>query len=322
MFHEPVLVNEAIHFLRPESGIFVDCTLGGGGHARAILEALAAHGNADAGSDRRPGRGTEPAGAPFERQAGNACGPGRFRSGLVGIDCDAEALASAKRQLTGFDNMELVHANYTDLAALVRGAGLCPVQGVLFDFGVSLHQLVTPERGFGAGVDGPLDMRFDQTSGRPSCLEVLRRVSQKELRGWLRTFGEEPMSGRVARVICEHRREIRTTGDLARVVRSAVPGRLAAKALSRVFQALRIITNDELENVRRGLKAALEVLAPGGRLVAISFHSLEDREVKRFIRAEERLTSLTRKPVRPGLAEVARNPRSRSARLRAAEVPV
>jgi 16S rRNA (cytosine1402-N4)-methyltransferase len=193
---------------------------------------------------------------------------------------------------------------------------------VLFDLGVSLHQVRTPERGFSYDLDGPLDMRFDPVRRGPTALEFVRGASAAELRAWLREFGEEPHAGRLSRLIHEHRRDIGTTGDLAALIKHAVPFRYARKTLSRVFQALRIVTNSELDAIRRGLEAAVAVLAPSGRLVTISYHSLEDRICKRFMReqaAEGKLRLLARRAVRPSEAEVARNRAARSARLRAAE---
>jgi 16S rRNA (cytosine1402-N4)-methyltransferase len=317
MYHQPVMLREVLEFLRPVGGVVVDACLGGGGHARPILETLAA---SNEGNDNRvASAGSEEPAAHGD----NGKGQRRWSFGLLGIDCDPEALASARRQLSNFDNMELVQANYTDLPALVRELGLGPVTGVLFDFGASLFQLTSGPRGFAIDADGPIDMRFDQTSEVPTALDLIRRSSELTLRDWFRAFGQEPMSGRVARVIHSRRYELRTTGDLARAVRDAVPVRFVRKAQARVFQALRIVTNHELENIRRGLAAALEVLAPTGRLVVLSYHSLEDREAKQFLRAGRvagRLRVLTPKPVRPSPEEVAENPRSRSARLRAAEV--
>ncbi len=286
MYHQPVMVDEVLEFLRPGSGTIVDGTVGGGGHARALLE-----------------RG----------------GPA-FR--LLGIDADGEAIAAARRQLEDFDNVELVQSDYVDMAALARRLGFEPVTGVLLDLGVSLHQLTTAARGFGHDVEGPLDMRFDQGSGRTAA-ELLRSTPERELRDLLRSYGEEPMSGRVARVVHEARAGLRTTADLARAVGRAVPARFRRKALARVFQAVRIAVNRELDRVAAGLAAALGLLAPGGRLVVISYHSLEDRLAKtafRLAAAEGRVVVLTPKPVRPTESEVAANPRARSARLRAIEV--
>ena len=318
MYHQPVMLREVLAYLRPVSGVVVDACLGGGGHARAILEAFAA---SPEGADSRSGcAGRE---EPAAHTSDQPTGPCRWSRGLLGIDCDTEAIASAGRQLSGFSNMEIVHANYADLPTLVRGLGIRPVTGVLFDFGASLSQFTSGPRGFAIDSDGPIDMRFDQTASVPTALDWIRRSSEQTLRDWFREFGQEPMSGRVARVIHERQRELRTTGDLVRAVRSAVPARFARKALARVFQALRIVTNCEIENIRRGLAGALQVLVPTGRLVALSYHSLEDKEVKQFLRAGRiagRLRVLTPKPLRPSPEEVAENPRSRSARLRAAEV--
>jgi 16S rRNA (cytosine1402-N4)-methyltransferase len=317
MYHQPVMLREVLECLQPVSGVIIDACLGGGGHARAILDALAAS---------NEGERTRAASAGRERPAAHGDdgqGQGRWPFGLLGIDCDPEALASAKRQLGDFNNVEIVHADYTGLPELVRELDLGPVTGVLFDFGASLHQLTSSPRGFAIDADGPIDMRFDQTAETPTALDLIRSSSEQTLRDWFRAYGQEPMSGRVARVIRERRRELQTTGDLVRAVTDAVPTRFARKALARVFQALRIVTNHEIENIKRGLAGALEVLVPTGRLVALSYHSLEDKEVKQFMRAGRiagKLRVLTPKPVRPSPEEVAQNPRSRSARLRAAEV--
>jgi 16S rRNA (cytosine1402-N4)-methyltransferase len=314
MYHQPVMLREVLEYLRPARGVIVDACLGGGGHARAILEALVACNEED---------GSGVAAGHREELAGRGTGHGRWPFGLLGIDCDPEAVASGKRHLRNFNNVEIVQASYAELPALAHGRGLGPVTGVLFDFGASLHQLTNGRRGFAIDADGPIDMRFDQTAKVPTALEVIRRSSEVTLREWFRTYGQEPMSGRVARVIHSRRQELQTTGDLVRAVRSAVPARLARKALARVFQALRIVTNHEIENIRRGLAGALEVLVPKGRLVALSYHSLEDKEVKQVLRAGRiagKLSVLTPKPIRPSAAEVAANPRARSARLRAAEV--
>ena len=286
-FHEPVLVDAVLELLQPGPGWTCDCTLGAGGHARALL--------------------------------------GRAGSGrLLGIDADQEAVAEASQQLARIrNNAEVVirHASYVHLADIVMELNLQPVTGVLFDLGASYHQLTAGERGFSFDSDGPLDMRFDPGRGKPAA-EVLRTASRKQVQEWLSGFGEEHFAGRIARRIDEERGRLRTTRDLAEVVRGIVPGRFHRKSLSRVFQALRIVVNRELENVRQGIDAALEVLAPGGRCVVISYHSLEDRIAKNRFRDGARageLNLLTKKPLRPGDDEVARNPAARSARLRAAE---
>ncbi len=309
--------REVLEYLKPVSGVIIDACLGGGGHTRSILEALAASNEGEPNRTASAGRERPTA------QHDDGQGRGSRPFGLLGIDCDPEALASAKRQLGDFNNVEMVHANYTDLPTLVRELGLAPVTGILFDFGASLYQLLSGPRGFAIDADGPIDMRFDQTAETPTALDLIRSSSEVMLRDWFRAYGQEPMSGRVARVIHERRREMETTGDLVRAITDAVPARFARKSLARVFQALRIVTNHEIENIRRGLAGALEVLVPTGRLVALSYHSLEDREVKQVLRAGRvtgKLRLLTAKPVRPSASEVAQNHRARSARLRAAEV--
>jgi len=287
VFHRPVMVNEVLAYLVPGTGTVVDATVGGGGHARAILENL---------------------------------GQGR----LLGIDVDPEAIASVRRQLANYDNVEIVRANYADMESIIQSRQAMPVTGVLLDLGVSLHQLVTPERGFGFDVEGPLDMRFSGSAAvEPPALDLIRRATRRQVLGWLREFGQEPLANRLARRIFERRQSLRTTADLARLVRSSVPPYRARKTLARVFQAVRIATNRELEQVAAGLRAAFRVLAPGGRLVVISYHSLEDRLVKVAMRdaaKRGRARVLTPKPVRPGADEVRANGAARSARLRAAEV--
>lgn len=284
-FHRPVLVNEVLEYLVPRTGTIIDACVGGAGHARHILAVL---------------------------ESGK----------LLGLDWDPEAIAEARRQLDKYENVELVQANYADMADIVQRLNLAPVRGILFDFGVSYHQLRTPARGFSYELVGPLDMRFCPSVGLPSALALLRRASVRQIADWLREYGEERFAGRIARRISTERQRLKTTKDLADLVREVVPARFVVKSLARVFQALRIATNRELENVRRGLTVAVDLLAPGGRLVAISYHSLEDREVKLCLRAAERsgtMRVLTRKPVLPQESEVAANPQARSAKLRAAE---
>jgi len=318
------MVNEVLHYLEPvaDKGTVIDATVGGGGHARAIIERLAALSRARSGQAESAVR-------------------------LLGIDLDPDAVNVARRTLSDFDcqvadgnileNCKaaaesgpkpvvwLVHASYVDMARIVQCLGLLPVGAVLFDLGVSWFQLVAAHRGFAYDRNGPLDMRFDQTAARPTAWGVLRRASEAQLREWLVRYGQEPMSGRIARWLYKRRREIGTTQDLAAVVRSAVPVRRVRKALSRVFMVLRMITNQELDNVRRGIDAALHLVTPPGRVLVISYHSGEDRIAKELFRAGQqagRVRVLTSRPVRPTMAEVLRNPRSRSARLRVAEVVI
>ncbi|MEO0079727.1 MAG: 16S rRNA (cytosine(1402)-N(4))-methyltransferase RsmH [candidate division WOR-3 bacterium] len=321
MFHEPVMVNEVLDYLQPvlSRGTIIDATVGGGGHARAILERLA-------------GLATASAGAAAGR--------------LLGLDIDPDAIGAAQKVLNEFgckvadgkdietgkadDNrlrcgpmVWLVHASYTGMAEIAQTLGLLPVAAVLFDFGVSGFQLEEARRGFSFDREGPVDMRFDQSSNRPTALSLLSKASEGELWRWFSEYGQEPMSKRIARRIHEQRSKIRTTRDLAEMVRSAVPARRARKALARVFQALRIVTNRELENVRQGIQAALGLVAAGGRVLVISYHSGEDRIAKELFRTGRqtgRLRVLTPRLVRPTVEEVLKNPRSRSARLRVVEV--
>ncbi len=301
-YHLPVLGPEAVsRWLGAPDGVYVDGTLGGGGHARALLARL---------------------------------GPG---GRLVGLDRDPDALA-ANRDLAGDPRVRLVQGDFGYLPAVLARLGIGPVDGVLLDLGVSSHQLDEGTRGFSFLRDGPLDMRMDPGSGQPASAFV-NRAPVAELARVIRAYGEEPRAGRVARAIDRERRRkpLETTGELARVVEKALGRRGAKHPATRTFQALRIAVNGELDALERFLDALDRVLAPGGRVVVISYHSLEDRLVKRALRdAEPRcrcparalrctcgtpgwLRPLERRAVRPGPDEVERNPRARSARLRAAE---
>jgi 16S rRNA (cytosine1402-N4)-methyltransferase len=294
--HVPVLAAEVVRQLvTGPGGAFVDATVGAGGHAEAILRA--------AGPEAR----------------------------LLGVDADAAALATACKRLSYLPNkIVLVHGNFRQLAGIAARAGFTRVRGVLFDLGLSSMQLACPERGFSYWREGPLDMRFDITSG-PSAAELLSMLEEDEVARLLTEYGEEPRARAIARAIVRSR-PIRSVSDLVRAVDVAVPTRHRSKALRRTFQALRIAVNDELAALEEGLWAAWELLEPGGRLAVISFHSLEDRLVKRFMRQVATTANpvqaaggetvgaaaqiITRRPIRPSLAEVQANPRSRSARLR------
>jgi 16S rRNA (cytosine1402-N4)-methyltransferase len=288
--HEPVLLPEAIDLLDPaRGGVFVDCTVGLGGHSRALLEA---------GATR-----------------------------LIGLDRDRDALAIAAETLRPYaDRVELVHADYRDLGRVLDERGLPAVSGALADLGVSSMQLDDERRGFSFRRDEPLDMRMDQSQG-PSAAELLRTADEGELADVIFQFGEERHSRRVARAIVAARREapIETTGRLAAVVRRAVPhhGYQRIDPATRTFQALRIWVNRELDGLDAFLGDATRRLLAGARLAVITFHSLEDRIVKHTFRALEKtgegLRILTKRPVTPAGDEVARNPRARSAKLRAIE---
>ena len=287
--HEPVLVAEALDQLEPSrGGLFVDCTLGLGGHARALLDAGA--------------------------------------SQLVGIDRDPAALAIARQSLAPYgDRVQFVHGDYRALDAVLDNRGVTAVNGILADLGVSSMQLDAPDRGVSFRRDEPLDMRMDTSSGQTAA-QALATVDEQTLANVIYEFGEERHARRVARAILAARNEapIETTGRLADVVRRAIPrkGYSRIDPATRTFQAIRIWVNRELEGLDAFLGHAADRLAPGGRLAVITFHSLEDRIVKHTFRAlqsDGRLTIRTKRPIVPAEAEVERNPRARSAKLRAAE---
>ena len=292
--HTPVMVSEVLDLLAPRPGArIVDATTGHGGHAEAILERLVPDGV------------------------------------LVGLDRDAEMLAVAERRLARFGSAaRLFHARFSFLREVVTGAGAAPVDGVLFDLGLSSYHFDASGRGFSFARSEPLDMRFDANdAARETAADVLRTRSVEELAAIFRDFGEERFAGRIAgRVLIERERTpITTTTQLLDVITAALPARFrwrASRSAARIFQALRIAVNDELEAVRTALPQAVSMLAPNGRLAVIAFHSLEDRLVKQFFVAERnagRLRILTKRPLRPSEAEVADNSRAASAKLRVAE---
>ncbi|WP_322487215.1 16S rRNA (cytosine(1402)-N(4))-methyltransferase RsmH [Chloroflexus sp.] len=291
--HTPVLLAEVIAALAPRpGGCYLDATVGGGGHALAVLQAA------------------QPGGV------------------LLGIDADPAALAATAGRLAevGLGQQAVLrHGSFADLATLAAEAGFTAVDGILFDLGVSSYQLDTPERGFSFAADGPLDMRLDPTQG-PTAADLVNRLSERELADIIFQYGEEHAARRIARAIVERRRSqpFHATADLAAVVARAVGGRHGRiHPATRTFQALRIAVNHELDRLVAALPQAVALLSPGGRLAVISFHSLEDRIVKQFLRAEAageapRLAIITKKPVVVSDAEVAANPRARSAKLRVA----
>jgi 16S rRNA (cytosine1402-N4)-methyltransferase len=287
--HEPVMVAEVLAHLAPErGGLFVDCTVGLGGHTQALLE--------------------------------------RGASRVLGLDRDPAALEHARERLRAFgDRVELVHADYRRLDEILAARNSPPVEGLLADLGVSSMQLDAPNRGFSFRRDEALDMRMDTTEG-PTAADALRDVDERTLADVIYRFGEERHSRRVARALVEARarRAIETTGQLADLVRRAIPrkGYSRIDPATRTFQAIRIWVNRELEGLDTFLASAARTLSAGGRLSVITFHSLEDRIVKhtlRALQAEGGLKILTKRPVVPSEAEIARNPRARSAKLRAAE---
>ncbi|HKX25843.1 MAG TPA: 16S rRNA (cytosine(1402)-N(4))-methyltransferase RsmH [Actinomycetota bacterium] len=280
--HEPVLVTEVVEILR-DADVVVDLTVGLGGHARALLKA----------------------------------GVGR----VVGVDRDPEALAEAERRLDQYgDRFGTVEATFGRVAEAAEEAGVRQAGGVLYDLGVSSLQLDRAERGFSYRTEGPLDMRMGR--GNETAARIVNTYGERDLERIIREYGEERFAGRISRAIARARRRapLRTTRELAAVVAAAVPKRRGGPhPARRTFQALRIEVNRELEELAASLPRAVQLLAPGGRLAAIAYHSLEDRILKRFLAQDERVEPLFRKPVRPSAAEARRNPRARSAKLRAAE---
>ena len=286
--HVPVLVAEAMEYLAVQpDGIYIDATLGAGGHAQEILKRLAS---------------------------------GR----LLGLDRDPQALEVASGRLTGFgEKLIMQHGNFAEIDALHAASGLGPADGVLADLGLSSLQLADAARGFSFNSPGPLDMRMDPGSDTTAA-DLVNRTRERDLADLIFKLGEERHSRRIARDIVKAR-PFRLTTELAQVVTRAIPSRTALRQIhpaTRTFQALRMAVNRELECLESLLAQALDVLKPGGRVVILSFHSLEDRLVKWAFKAwqrEGRARILTRRVVRPSEAEIAANPRSRSAKLRAAE---
>jgi 16S rRNA (cytosine1402-N4)-methyltransferase len=288
--HEPVMVPQVVDLLAPgRGGLFVDCTVGLGGHSRALLEAGA--------------------------------------SRVLGLDRDQAALAAAAGALAAFrDRVELVHADYRDLDRVLDARGISAVNGALADLGVSSMQLDADGRGFSFRRDEPLDMRMDQTRGETAAA-LLQQADEEDIADAIFRFGEERFSRRVARAIVNARREspIETTGRLAAIVRRAVPhrGHQRIDPATRTFQGLRIWVNRELDGLDEFLSRATARLLAGARLAVITFHSLEDRIVKHAFRAlaapDAPLRIITKRPLTPPDEEVARNPRARSAKLRAIE---
>ena len=305
--HEPVMLAEVLQWMNVrQNGVYCDGTLGGGGHSAAILEA--------SGGTAR----------------------------LYGIDRDETAILAASEKLKDYPGFTAIRGNFHDAKRLLAEAGAGPLDGVLLDLGVSSPQLDTAERGFSYHEEAPLDMRMDRSQGITAA-ELLNTADEKELAGIIRDYGEEKWAVRIARIICEHREQkpFETTSDLVRAVDAAIPKAVRRKEdghpARRTFQAVRIAVNDELKPLEQALKDLTDCLKPGGRICVITFHSLEDRIVKRCFRQLENpcicppkapICTCGRKPVvkvlaggavAPTAEETERNPRSRSAKLRAAE---
>ncbi len=304
--HAPVLLEEVLDYLNCDSGkIIIDCTVGLGGHAAKILEAIQPHGF------------------------------------LWGIDQDERALEKAAERLCKYKNFKLIKGNFGDMKYLSQEHGINNVDGVLFDLGVSSMQLEEEDRGFSYQKDAPLDMRMDK-SLKTTAGSLVNRLTEEELTRIITVYGEENWANRIARFIVRERlkKKITTTGELVDIIKAAIPARARRKGghpARRTFQALRIAVNRELESLESGLEASLSILRAGGRLCIVSFHSLEDRIVKKFLRTnassclcppglpvcacgyKPRVKIITRKPVVPLQKEVKSNPRARSSKLRVGE---
>ena len=303
--HEPVMLDEVLFWLVGNpTGVYVDGTVGGAGHARAILE--------------------------------------RTQATLVGIDCDADALAAAGERLAPFGSRKLlIKANFADLGSVLAQLHIEKVEGVLLDLGVSSYQLDTAQRGFSFSQSAPIDMRMDRDL-KLGAGDIVNRFTQAELEKIIRSYGEEKMAARIARAIVRKRQNapIETTVELAGLIASVMPAQMKRQKIhpaTRTFQALRIAVNRELDCIVPGIDAAVNALAVGGRLAVISFHSLEDRLVKNTFRElastcvcpkdipycvcnkKAMVKILTHKVVSPSLQEADQNPRARSAKLRVAE---
>ncbi|HUV42384.1 MAG TPA: 16S rRNA (cytosine(1402)-N(4))-methyltransferase RsmH [Patescibacteria group bacterium] len=294
-FHKPVLLKKVLEYLEVKEGEkYLDATAGGGGHTQAIL---------------------------------------KLGGKILAIDCDPEAVKAARVYLASACPpgkhyfWRLVSGNFKDLKEIAKKEGFSEVAGILFDLGVSSYQLETEERGFSFRDNGPLDMRMDPRLG-VTAADLINGLNKGELNEIFSKFSQEHYSRRFAEAICQSRRlrPIRTTGELVAVIEKALPGKAKRKMkihpATRVFQALRIVVNDELNNLKEALPQAQDLLKPKGRLAIISFHSGEDRIVKQFFKDKEstsQLRIITKKPIRPTLEEIKENPRSRSAKLRVAE---
>jgi 16S rRNA (cytosine1402-N4)-methyltransferase len=268
-----------------KSAMYIDATLGGGGHSQAILENIS-------------------------------------EGIVVGLDLDLDAIEYSKNHLKNYKNFHLFHTSYINLDKIINEFSDYVLKGILFDLGVSSYQISTPERGFSYANQGLLDMRFDQSYPANNARDILLQTSEYELSNILFKYGEERFARKIARQLHNYRDKIKTTFDLVAIIRAVVNDKNINKTLSRVFQALRIVVNNELENFKIGLTKAIDLCASGARLVVIAYHSLEDRIVKQVFRAYAHnniLHLLTKKPLRPSLVEINNNPSARSAHLRVAE---
>jgi len=298
-FHQPVLVEAVLKYLITSlSGMYVDGTLGGGGHAKAVLDQLRPEGK------------------------------------LIGIDRDKEAITFCRGRLSAYgDQVRIIHSEFGQIHDALQSQNISEVDGILFDLGVSSHQIDDSKRGFSYLQDGPLSMRMDTDSSK-TAFDIVANYSQEELADLFYYYGEERRARQIARriVMTREKKKIESTNELSEIIRKGVPFHLQVKVLSRIYQAIRIEVNDEIQQLKKGLIGALKCLKKGGHLVVISYHSLEDRLVKQFFRGQEfsldrksvpvlqpvcPFQNLTKQVVRPSDQEIRQNARARSARLRA-----
>ncbi len=287
--HRPVLVKEILAWLEPKAdGVYLDATLGLGGHTKALLEEYPSIGR------------------------------------VIALDWDEEALELAKERLAEFESkLSFYQANFKDMEFVLSEEGIEGVDGIIMDLGLSSYQLDESGRGFSFMRDEPLDMRMDRAT-TVMASDMVNKLPEERLAQLIQLYGEEAWAKKIAAAIVARRKEkpIFSTLELATIVKEAIPRRFHPRKIhpaTKTFQAIRIAINREFENLTQGLEAAAKVLNPGGRVCVISFHSLEDRIVKRFFRSSDELKVLTKRPLRPSEAEVVNNPRSRSAKLRVAE---
>ena len=302
--HTPVMAEEVKRILiRDPDGVYIDGTIGGGGHAKVLLDKLT------------------------------------DKALYIGIDRDATAIEHCKKRFkNSTTTVELCKGNFSMMNEIAERMGVKGVDGVLLDLGVSSAQIDSPDRGFSFSSDGPLDMRMDQDSGI-NATDLIKSLPERELADLIYEFGEERHSRKIASAIVNFQKKspVETTSDLSSIVKRVIMGSMKTKSLARVFQALRIAVNEELSSLEKGLTIAVELLNKGGRIVVLSYHSLEDRIVKNQLRDMSKsrieapemptgyreqvklLNLLTKKVIRPTESEIRSNPRSRSARLRAAE---
>lgn len=278
--HTPVLLRESIDFLNIKAGgTYIDCNLGGGGHSREI-----------------------------KTQS--------LKCKIIGIDLDEDAIQAARTNLAAYNNIEYIQDNFKNIKEIVKE----PVDGILFDLGISSYQIDQPSRGFSIKNDGPLDMRMDR-SQKLTAEQIVNNFEQEELEKIFFEFGEERFSRRIAKAIIG-KRPVKTTFQLKEIIEKAIPTWKKRESATRIFQALRIAVNDELASLETALNNAIDLLKPGGRIVILSYHSLEDRIAKQTLRSakqEEKISVLTKKPLRASEEESASNPRAKSAKLRAGE---